>query len=303
MVNEKILVVEDEAIVARDIENRLKNLGYDVPMVVSSGEDAVQKADETQPDLVLMDIKLKGKMDGIEAAEHIHDRLGIPVIYLTAYADENTLQRAKITEPYGYILKPFNDLDLHSNIEMALYRNKMGKKLSESNTWFSTALNSIGDAVIVTDTDGNVTFINPAAETLTGWNMKEAEGKLLTDLFNVLSKDKRNEIKNLIKSATQGGVVIGLKSTILVAKNGVKIPIHNSAAPLKDNQGKINGVVLVIQDNTERKKTEDELLEKINRLEMYKKATTDRELKMIELKKEIDQLCERLGEKSRYNEE
>ena len=103
----QILVVEDESIVARDIQKTLQNLGYDVPCVVSSGEAAIQKAEENRPDLVLMDIVLKGKMDGIEAAEQICSRFNIPIVYLTAYTDDKMLARAKITEPFGYIVKPF----------------------------------------------------------------------------------------------------------------------------------------------------------------------------------------------------
>ena len=122
MANEKILIVEDERIVAKDIEKSLKKLGYVVLASVASGEEAIQKVTERQPDLVLMDVQLKGQMDGIEAAEQIYTSFGIPVIYLTAYADENTLQRAKITEPFGYIIKPFDERDLQTAIEIALRR-------------------------------------------------------------------------------------------------------------------------------------------------------------------------------------
>ncbi|MBD1822891.1 response regulator [Cyanobacteria bacterium FACHB-DQ100] len=122
MAAEKILVVEDERIVARDIEKRLKKLGYVVPASVASAEAAIEKVAEVRPDLVLMDIRLKGPMDGIEAAEHIRTEYETPVIYLTAYADEATLQRAKATEPFGYIVKPFDERDLHVAIEVALRR-------------------------------------------------------------------------------------------------------------------------------------------------------------------------------------
>ncbi len=122
MANKKILVVEDERIVAKDISKRLQKLGYTVLANVASGEAAIQKARELQPDLVLMDIQLEGQIDGIEAAEQIRADLDIPVIFLTAYADENTLQRAKATEPFGYIVKPFDERALHTAIEVALRR-------------------------------------------------------------------------------------------------------------------------------------------------------------------------------------
>ncbi|TGC08998.1 response regulator [Methanolobus halotolerans] len=118
----KILVVEDENVVALEIKKRLIRLGYVVPSVAASGKDAIIKAKGFLPDLVLMDIRLKGEMDGIEAAQEIRTQLGIPVIYLTAHSDEETLKRAKQTEPEGYILKPFVEDDLRTIIEVALYK-------------------------------------------------------------------------------------------------------------------------------------------------------------------------------------
>ena len=127
-----ILIVEDENIIARDIQNKLKRLGYTVSSVVSSGEEAIKKVHEAPPNLVLMDIMLNGDIDGIETAEKIRSLVDIPVVFLTAYADERTLQRAKITEPFGYILKPFSVKDLHSTIEMALYKHQMDQTLQRS---------------------------------------------------------------------------------------------------------------------------------------------------------------------------
>jgi len=125
MIDAKILVVEDENIVALEIKKRLQKLGYIVPGVASTGEDAIIKAEGILPDLVLMDIMLKGEIDGIQAAGEIRSRFNIPVIYLTAYSDEETLERAKLTEPYGYILKPFEEDDLRTAIEIALYRHQV----------------------------------------------------------------------------------------------------------------------------------------------------------------------------------
>ena len=132
MADVQILVVEDENIVAKDIQNRLRHFGYTVPAVVSSGEEALRKTAEVSPDLVLMDIMLKGKMDGTEAAEQIRWRFNIPVVYLTAYADPHTLQRAKETEPFGYILKPFEEKELHTAIEMALYKHRAEETLRKA---------------------------------------------------------------------------------------------------------------------------------------------------------------------------
>jgi putative two-component system response regulator len=128
----KILVVEDERVISEDIKKRLQKLGYSVPSIVSSGEEAVQKAKVLRPDLVLMDIVLEGEMDGIEAAAQIKSLCEIPIVYLTAYADQKTLERAKITEPYGYILKPFDDRDLHITIDIGLHKHRMERKLRET---------------------------------------------------------------------------------------------------------------------------------------------------------------------------
>ena len=132
MADPQILVVEDEAIVATGIQNMLKSLGYAVSAVASSGKDAIKKAAEKRPDLVLMDIVLEGDIDGIEAAEQIRTRFNIPVVYLTAYADEATVQRAKMTAPYGYLLKPFNERELHAAIEIALYKHMMEREATPS---------------------------------------------------------------------------------------------------------------------------------------------------------------------------
>ena len=119
-----ILIVEDESIVAKDIQHSLKKLGYTVVGMCSTGEDAIRTAEEVKPDLVLMDIMLKGDMSGIEAAGQIREKYNIPIIYLTAYADESTLSKAKVSEPYGYIIKPFKEIDLHTSIEMAIYKHE-----------------------------------------------------------------------------------------------------------------------------------------------------------------------------------
>jgi DNA-binding LytR/AlgR family response regulator len=129
MSKNNILVVEDEAIVSKDIQQSLKKLGYNIVGASATGEKAIDLANEHKPDLVLMDIMLKGEMSGIDTAEKIKETLNIPVIYLTAYADENTLSKAKVTEPYGYIIKPFKEIDLHTSIEMALYKHSKEKEV------------------------------------------------------------------------------------------------------------------------------------------------------------------------------
>ncbi len=142
----KILVVEDETILAKDIQICLRKLGYTVSGIASSGEETIQKVTDVRPDLILMDIKIKGDMDGIETAAHIKESFNIPIVYLTAHADDATLTRAMITEPYGYILKPFEDRDLHIGIEIALYKHQMEEKLIQSEKLKSIGIITAGVA-------------------------------------------------------------------------------------------------------------------------------------------------------------
>lgn len=121
----RILIVEDQFLVANDIKDNLETLGYEISAIATSGEKAVKKAGEGKTDLVLMDIVLRGEMDGIEAAEIIRSRFDLPVIFLTAYRDPKILERAKISEPFGYLIKPFEANELHSNVEIALYKHKI----------------------------------------------------------------------------------------------------------------------------------------------------------------------------------
>ncbi len=256
----EILIVEDEGIEALDIQGCLMNLDYCADQIVSTGEEAVRIASETTPDLVLMDIMLQGAIDGITAAEQIRVGLDIPVVYLTAYADERTLQRAKITEPYGYLVKPFKERELHIAIDMALYKHQMERKLKESEKWFATTLKSIGDATIATDKSGLITFMNAVAEDLMGWRLEEVFHKELTGVFNIINRDTRQPVENPVSRVLLEGITMGLANhTILIARDGREIPIDDSAAPIKDDRGNIMGVILVFRDIIERERAEDAL--------------------------------------------
>ncbi|MDZ8035310.1 EAL domain-containing protein [Nostoc sp. DedSLP04] len=264
-----ILVVEDEFIVAMDIQNRLRKFGYTVIGLADSGEEAIKKAADDSLDLVLMDIHLKGNMDGVEAAQIIHNIFNIPVIYLTANADESTLNRAKVTEPFGYILKPFKEKELKFTIEITLSKHRTEKKLKQNEQWLTTVLKSIGDAVITSDESGTVTFMNPIAEVLTGWNYSDAFGKEAAEVFNIAPKKTRIIIESPVTQVLQSGVTIDLpEQRILIAKNGTEIPIDDSVAAIKDDNGNITGAVLVFQDITER----NQILEALARRQQEFKA-------------------------------
>lgn len=257
----KILVVEDESVVAIHIEESLMKLGYAVSAVVASGEDAVKKAEETRPDLILMDIVLKGEMDGIEAAAQIREKFYIPVIYLTAYADDTILQRAKVTEPLGYIVKPFNERELKSAIEIALYKHEMETKLKKMERWLSITLRSIGDGVIATDSEMHITFMNKIAEQMTGWKSEDAVGRNLIEIFNIKNgKLESTEAieKLLLDKVLKQGVILNLiEDNLLITRDRKEIPIEDSIAPIKDDEHNIPGIVIAFRDITERKQLEE----------------------------------------------
>ena len=267
----RILIVEDENIVARDIQNTLKHLGYAVTGLAATGEDAIQKAGETRPDLVLMDVMLKGYQDGVEAAQKILARYNIPVIYLTAFTDEKTLQRAKITEPYGYILKPFEERELHIAIEMAIYKHRMASKLQEREQWLAKILKTINDAVIVIDGKGCVSFMNMVAEALTGWKQKDAIGQPLTEVFKIIEAGTHPSTDKLVRHVFQESSIDTYSR--LLAKDGREISIDDSAVPLRDESGNLSGAILVFRDISARQQAQTQLLDRFGQIQALYQMT------------------------------
>jgi PAS domain S-box-containing protein len=273
MVQAKILVVEDEVIVARTIASQLTQLGYSVVGTASSGATAIDKANRTQPDLVLMDVMLKGGMDGITAASQICSQRDVPIVFLTAYADENTLQRAKSTLPLGYIVKPFSPGELRVAVELALFKHQVDKELRTNRAYLSTLLHSMNDAVIATDEQGFVTFMNPAAEALTGWREAEAFGKDATEVLRLVDEVTDLPIDHPVAQVLQTQEVTFLNEfTALINRNGDRIPIGDSASPLRRQLEGIGGVVVVFWDMSAYRRSEllQKALEKEQELNQLK---------------------------------
>jgi diguanylate cyclase (GGDEF)-like protein/PAS domain S-box-containing protein len=259
----KILIVEDESIIARDLQFTLEDLGYDVPETANSGESALEKVPHINPNLILMDIRILGEMDGIATAKQILQQFDIPIVYLTAHADEDTLARAKLTTPYGYIIKPFEERELRTTIEIALYKHQQEKQLKENAQWLTIILNSIGDGVIATDERGLITFLNPAAETLTGWSLVKAIGKESSEVFKLVDGNTRKIIDSPVKRVLKTGEIFHLpENVILLQYNGREIYISDSIAPIVNNRGIIPldnslgillGTVIIFRDVTEQR--------------------------------------------------
>ena len=263
----KIMVVEDNRIVAEDIKNNLVEMGYTVNAIATSGLKALEAARRDRPDIAIMDIRLGRGMNGIDTAVQLREKYQIPIIYLTAHADEDTLSRAKVTEPYAYLVKPFDVVELKSAVEIAIYRDKMERKVRESEQWLSTTLKSIGDGVIATDRNGGVKFMNHAAESMTEWPQSEAMGRPLNEIFHIINEETREVCDNPAVKVIGSGKIIGLANhTILVSRNGREIPIKDSGAPIVLAHGDTIGVVLVFQDDSESRDAETKLRESKERL-------------------------------------
>ncbi|MFQ5780579.1 MAG: PAS domain S-box protein [Nitrospiria bacterium] len=257
MAKKKILVVEDQKVVGMDIELMLERLGYDIPAVVSSGEEAVQKAAETKPDLVLMDIMLKEKMDGVAAAERIRNRFNIPVVFATAYADEATLQHAKMTRPYGYIVKPLDERELYATIEVALYKHRLEKELRESEERFRAVAQSAADAIITADSDGKIVSWNRGAQTIFGYREEEVLGKPLSILMPERYRDDHQ--RGLARARETGESPLMCKTSLLhgLRKDGSEFPLEISLSTWKTGKGTFFSGI--IRDITERTLAEEAL--------------------------------------------
>jgi PAS domain S-box-containing protein len=243
-----ILIVEDEPIVAKDIQLSLQRLGYRVPATATSGEEAIRKAGDTHPDLILMDIVLKGKMDGIETALQIQRKQDVPVVYLTAYADSHTLNRAKVGSPAGYMLKPYQANELRTTIELALHRAQHDRHLRARLRWIAATVRCIGDSIVTTDRAGRVTYMNPAAETCTGWSQEEAAGTSVTGLMGCHEDGRAQQVENPVIWAMAQARVVTIEAATLLSKDGTPRAVRYSVAPVADDSGIVSGAVLVFHE-------------------------------------------------------
>jgi PAS domain S-box-containing protein len=272
MADTRLLVVEDESIVAMDIKHRAEGMGYKVMGIASSGEEAISKTAEFQPDLILMDIVLKGKMDGVQAAQIIREKYEIPVVYLTAYSDEKTLGRAKLTGPFGYIIKPFEDRELHSAVEIALYKHQMDSKLKESEERYRTLFESSPDPIILLETDGTIVFMNQTLEKIIGKRRKKIIGNsilLLADM-GYFKKEELEQYLDFIFSITENENSGPFEMNVLDA-NGKNLLFETYSSLVKKENQELS-IQLIGHDITSRVEAENnraELIQEKARVELY----------------------------------
>ena len=285
-VKTKVLIVEDESIVAKDIQQRLRNLGYDVPAIASTGESAISQINEQRPDIILMDIRLKDGMDGVETAEKILKRFNIPVVYLTAYADNTTLERAKVTQPYGYIIKPVEDSELKSNVELALYKHAIENKLKENEEKFRTIFENVNDAIVHVDKYGRILDVNKKTEEIFGY--KSEEVKSLNFLrAGFLRKQDVPRLARLFREIVKKRNPTSLLELEIKTKNGNVVIVEANTTVIKKN-GKVEGYLNVIRNITKRKKAEQALKTAQQRTkELTNKIITAQEEERLYLASEI----------------
>lgn len=258
----RIMIVEDEALVRQDLEEFLIELGYKIAATADTGEDAISQALAVEPDLIFMDVNLKGSLDGIEAAKRISEKMFVPVIYLTAFSDEKTQDRIKSTSPFGYVLKPFDERELRTGIELALQRSYYERELEERRQWYETTLRSIDDGVVTTDTNSRITYLNPAAERLINVSLDEVRGRDVREVLVFTHEINGEPIENPVASALKNRRTIYLPpSSLLVRFDGEKIPVSDSAALLLDERDNPLGVVAVFQDTSEQRRLTKQLVE------------------------------------------
>ncbi len=251
-----ILIVEDERIVARDLAESLSGMGYEVVGAAANSQSALELAAAHLPSLVLMDVRIEGEIDGIETANVLRSRFDMPVIFLTAYADDDTLARAKNSAPLGYIVKPFKSAELRGTIEMALVRHELERRIREREHWFETTLRSVGDAVLAVDSQGAVNFANPVAEQILGASSAELVGRAIDQVLRLVDEQTHAPIPNPMSRALSDRRALDLPRGVALERAGRGLPIEDSSAPIVDDAGRLLGAVMVFRDITEKRREE-----------------------------------------------
>ncbi|TGM01143.1 GGDEF domain-containing response regulator [Leptospira barantonii] len=245
----KILIVEDETLVAQDIKRRLLKMGYENLLVSVTGDDAIERARAFQPDLILMDIILsKGNLNGIETVKKIQEFLDVPIVYLTASSDVDTMKEAKETNPSGFILKPFQTRELQIAIELILYKNDSDKEIQKKERLVRSTLKNIGEGIIAIDNTETVYFMNTVALTLTGWKEEEALGRSIQEILNLAPVMKLGNVET--SHFASDSYVIPTEG-FLLSKNGERTSVEIVNRAILGNESEAIGKVLIIREKAE----------------------------------------------------
>jgi two-component system cell cycle sensor histidine kinase/response regulator CckA len=253
----KVLVVEDEGLIANDIAERLETLGHEVVGIASTAEEALEKASEA--DIILMDIRIDGEADGVETAALIRERHNVPVIFITAHADQATIDRAKQTGPFGYLVKPLAPAALNTSIEIALFKHASEKRLEERESLLRTTLASVGDAVILSDALGRILMMNHIAEKLTGWIQPDAAGRQTVEIVRLIDAVTGEAAEDPLPLAILRDQPAPLdRAALLVSQSGRQYSIEGCSSPVRAG-GETLGTVLTFRDVTARRWEENQM--------------------------------------------
>jgi PAS domain S-box-containing protein len=288
----EILIAEYEKTVAQELKVRLEKLGYKVVDIAYSSESAVEKTEKLHPDVVLMNVRLNGAIDGIQTGSYIRDFHDTPIVYMIDYSSQATIRRAGTTGPFGYIFRPFDEKQIFATIETALIRHELESKLRQSRQWLNTTLTSIGDGVIATDEQGLVRFINPTAMDLTGWRHTDAIGKSLTSVLSVVDEISRKPIDLL----GAGNKYLHQNSKhsfegLLLSENGRLVPVEANLTSIQVGASQVFGMVLVFRDVTQQRETLQEIKRQANRAEALMQVASQLN-SQVELQTVLNTICE-----------
>jgi PAS domain S-box-containing protein len=253
------LVAEDDGMVAEAICDRLTDAGVEVVARADSGAGAVEAALALRPDLILMDVRLKGDMDGIRASELINEKMHVPVVYLTGDSDQNTLQRAKAASAYGYVLKPFHLRNLIGAIEVAVDRFERERRLAESQLTYAAILDSIADGVIAVDTQGCVRFMNGVAERLTGWLTRDGEREQLGTVLKLTDTGDDRLAKDLVAQVLNSRNTLAFdRDAFVISRQGVRVPVDGGMSCVIDRLDRVVGACITLREVTESRNAESD---------------------------------------------
>lgn len=241
-----ILIVDDEWLIAFNLQVTLQKLGYQVAGIARTAEEALEFAERTKPDLILMDIRIEGELDGIQAAEKIQSKMDVPVIFMTAFADEETFNRAvSKASLFGYISKPFQPASLKNSIEIALKQQRRFGKAQEEGKEFKDVIQNIGESAISLDREGKILFMNRTAEYLTGWILSEVQGKDGERVLR-LSTDNGENIRTRIGSVNSDH--LKYIPSLLTRKDGSRIQVAFRVSPVRDEDGNVVGSIIMLSE-------------------------------------------------------
>jgi PAS domain S-box-containing protein len=281
-----ILIAEYDCSIALDLKVRLEALGYQVIGIASGGEEVIEQTRSLRPQLVLMNTRLKGRIDGLETGSRVRDEQDIPIVYMVDHGSQATIRRVGAIAPFGYIFHPFDEKQIFATIETALLRHQLERKLEQSRQWLNTTLTSIGDGLIATDEQGLVRFINPKAIDYTGLHHKEVIGKSLDEVFTLVKEDSQEAVDVLEFHRRRPKVAsrVGFGG-LLISGKGTPLPIEAKMTSIEDGLGRIHGMVLIFRDVTAQREAVREIRRQANRaqalLQVASQINSQPELKTV----------------------